>query len=83
MGINDQGYIVGITLDSSTMKEGYSLPPMSLLADPDHVRLSSPEVLEELKTVDASWRFDCIDDVSFERIDGMSVLRRHESDFHP
>ncbi len=45
----------GITLDSSTQKEGYSLPPMSLLADPlSRPKRSPQEVQANIETLEGT-----------------------------
>ncbi|MFI5386184.1 MAG: DNA translocase FtsK [Fimbriimonadales bacterium] len=45
----------GITLDSSTQKEGYSLPPMSLLADPiSRPKRSPAEVQANIETLEGT-----------------------------
>ncbi len=45
----------GITLDSTTQKEGYSLPPMSLLADPiSRPKRSPQEVQANIETLEST-----------------------------
>ena len=45
-------------------------------ADPSLIRASGAEAFEELSRVDATWRFETVDDVEPATIDGMMVLVR-------
>ena len=55
----------------------------SVVAEPNLVRISAAAALEELASVDSSWRMNVVADLRYETIDGKSVLVKSDEPLRP